>query len=439
MQKFTKKNKNAPAPKKCGAFLFFMMKKFITAILAASSAFAACYAQDKALLETLVRKGMITQQEATQIARESVTVAPSTKTTKSIKVFGGGQGWYTWAKESVRSGTSSPAQISGFTLRYVKFGVDADLGAGWNAVLVTDFGTEGANRNYLDKVVASKKFDSEFLSGQIQFGLRKTNMGYEQNTDDFRQMAIERSIATDFFTRATNGKNFGSRTVGLFWDGTVSQIDGLYYGAAVTSGISEGGNKFFTEMQKSTALSFYANAGYKSEAVIDSQIVKFDFGVNFGYAPQGMIAPSGKKGRVLGVNPYLTAKWNDFALIAEFFLQSVEDYAIGGGRRTPMGANVTLAYTAPIGEGLGDIQPVVRWAYVAANGMPVGTSFSDNYYDEIQSVFVGVNWLASDSVKTSLGYEFGYYENGVYSPALVPPSSNRAYGNSVRAQVQVLF
>lgn len=69
---------------------------------------------------------MLTQQEAAQIAKDSVAVTPATKSTKSIKIFGGAQGWYTWAKDSIKSGAAaSPAQTSGFTLRYVKLGLEA--------------------------------------------------------------------------------------------------------------------------------------------------------------------------------------------------------------------------------------------------------------------------------------------------------------------------
>ena len=82
------------------------MKKAIISLLVAGAVVAA-NAQDKALLETLVKKGMLTQQEAAQIAKDSVAVTPATKSTKSIKIFGGGQGWYSWGKNSVKSGTAS--------------------------------------------------------------------------------------------------------------------------------------------------------------------------------------------------------------------------------------------------------------------------------------------------------------------------------------------
>ena len=412
------------------------MKKAIISLLVAGAVIAA-NAQDKALLETLVKKGMLTQQEAAQIAKDSVAVTPATKSTKSIKIFGGGQGWYSWGKNSVKAGTGSFDQQSGFTLRYVKLGIEADVGGGWGAEVVTDFGTEGASKNYLDKVVASKKIDLDYLNGTLQLGLRKVNMGYEQNMDDFGQYAVERSVATYFFTRY-EGKNFGSRTVGVFWDGNITQVDGLYYGAAVTSGVSEGGvENFITDAQNSSALSFWVNAGYKNVADIKGETLSYDLGINFGYAPQGSTSLAyTQKGSVWGINPYATINWRGLTLIGEFFLQQVEDYTPGrdGVGRTPMGANFTAAYKMDIGE-WGAIEPVFRASYVTTNGMGLKSAYTGDDLGNINQAMTfygGVNWYATTAVKTSLGYEFDYYDQG---DAVV----ERVYGNTVWAQVQVLF
>ena len=424
------------------------MKKIIISLLVAGAVVAA-NAQDKALLETLVKKGMLTQQEAAQIAKESVAVTPATKSTKSIKVFGGAQGWYTWSQGSIRSGNApSPSQESGFTLRYVKLGVEADVGGGWSATVITDFGTDGATRNYLDKVVASKKIDLDYLNGTLQLGLRKSNMGYEQNMDDFDQLAIERSIATFFFTRAdSNGigtKNFGSRTVGVFWDGNIMQVDGLYYSASVTSEVTEGGNaNMVNNFGDSGSLSFYAAIGYKNIAEIKGESLAYDFGVNFGYAPQGMSYDLlDKRGSIWGINPYATLSWRGLTVIGEFFFQQVEDYSPGrdGVGRSPLGANLTVAYKMDIGE-WGAIEPVARLSYVYTNGMGLRYDVNNdnlflNGYDfnQATTVFVGLNWYASCAIKTSLGYEFGYFDEGLDSQNV-----DRLYSNVVRAQVQVLF
>lgn len=420
------------------------MKKAIIGLLVAGAAIAA-NAQDKALLETLVKKGMLTQQEAAQIAKESVAVTPATKSTKSIKIFGGAQGWYTWGKDTVKAGTAtspkSPKQTSGFTLRYVKLGVEADVGGGWSATVVTDFGSEGSSRNYLDKVVASKKVDLDYLNGTLQLGLRKANMGYEQNMCDFGQLAIERSVATNFFTRGSYGdysKNFGGRTVGVFWDGNITQVEGLYYSLAVTSGLTESTDGFLSSAQNSSALSFYASMGYKNIAEIKGESLAYDFGMNFGYAPQGMrdnsIHVNESRGSVWGINPYATASWKGLTAIAEFFLQQYEDYIRGSGIcKTPLGANLTVAYKMDMGD-WGAIEPVARWSYVYANGGPIVSEFADKLaYNQAMTGYLGLNWYATASVKTSLGYEFGYFDQDVDGGAA------RTYSNSVRAQVQVLF
>ena len=418
------------------------MKKVIISLLVAGAAIAA-NAQDKALLETLVKKGMLTQQEAAQIAKESVAVTPATKSTKSIKIFGGAQGWYTWAEDSVKSGNNAPnpQQESGFTLRYVKLGVEADVGAGWSATVVTDFGTEGAGRNYLDKVVASKKIDLDYINGTLQLGLRKVNMGYEQNMCDFGQLAIERSIATNFFTRGEGlgeSRNFGSRTVGVFWDGNITQVEGLYYSLAVTSGLTESTDDFLTSAQNSSALSFYASMGYKNVAEINGEALAYDFGVNFGYAPQGMYntVVGDSRGSIWGINPYATFNWRGLTFIAEFFLQQYEDYQFNNGIcRTPLGSNLTVAYKMDIGE-WGAIEPVARWSYVYANGGAVYSEFSGLGFNQATTGYIGVNWYATPSVKTSLGYEFGYFDQESISAGAL---CDRLYSNSVRAQVQVLF
>ena len=51
-----------------------------------------------------------------------------------------------------------------------------------------------------------------------------------------------------------------------------------------------------------------------------------------------------------------------------------------------------------------------------------------------KTVFLGVNLYFSDSIKTSLGYEFGYYQSG-NNPAF----AEELKSNTVLAQLQVIF
>ena len=150
-----------------------------------------------------------------------------------------------------------------------------------------------------------------------------------------------------------------------------------------------------------------------------------------------MSIPYTKKGSVWGINPYATLNWRGLTLIGEFFLQQAEDYYTPGRNgvgRTPMGANFTAAYKMDIGE-WGAIEPVFRGSYVSTNGMGLRSAYSGDNLENINQAMTfygGVNWYATTAAKTSLGYEFAYYDQG-------DASVERVYGNTVWAQVQVLF
>ena len=178
-----------------------MKKIFLTAVMAFIAAISG--AQDKSLLETLVKNGTLTEDQARRLIKDSVVVTPSSANTKILTIGGGVQAWYSWGKNSVKSPNTlnSAADTNGFELRYVKVGLSAEIIGGWLIDVIADFGSEGVKRNYLDKVVISKQFDWEMLPGRFDVGMKKVNMGYEQNMDDFDLLTIERSVATWFFTR----------------------------------------------------------------------------------------------------------------------------------------------------------------------------------------------------------------------------------------------
>ena len=416
------------------------MKKFLTSILALACATFTC-AQDKVLLETLVKKGMLTQQEAMQIAKESVAVTPHVASTKTIKIYGGVQGWFKWADNSVESGTTDLERISGFELKYVKVGVDADVGHGWTASLVMDFGSGSDNRNYLDKVVISKKVDIDYVNGMLQIGLRKSNMGIEQITDDFGLLAIDRSIATNFFTQAGNTKAgtmkcFGSRTVGVFWDGEIPQVEGLYYGAAITSEVTEGTSNVLNNINANSGLSYYLSVGYKNVIDLNGAEFKYDLGLNMGYASKGFVNATNSKSEVWGVNPYLKLTNGGLTVVAEMFYQNVEDGEHLGNSSSPLGANVIVAYKFEMDNSLGALEPVVRFSYVSADalGVAVTADKTSCYFNEAKTLYIGLNWYMTNAIRTSIGYEHGWYNKGV-----VPADAGKLYNNTVLAQLQVIF
>ena len=192
--------------------------------------------------------------------------------------------------------------------------------------------------------------------------MRKVNMGYEQNMGDFDLLTTERSIATWFFTRpdATTyaQKNFGSRAIGIFWDGEVGQVEGLTYGFSVVGGNSfEGSSAKLANYQGNNNLSFYANVAYGDKFFWYDNELSYKVGLNFGYANGGMVRTEGTNyinSEHWGINPYFTAKYKGFSVMLEYFLQRVSDGSFNGVENaTPQGFNAILAYkieTAQFGQ-----------------------------------------------------------------------------------------
>ncbi len=424
-----------------------MKTKFLTLLALASICVAN--AQDRTILETLVKKGTITEQEATQIARDSVVVKPGTSDTKKLSIYGGIDTWYSLGKNEVTSpsGSHEQADTNGFEMRYVKIGLNAEIQGGWLVDVLTDFGIEGRKRNYLDKVIISKVIDVDYLSGQLDVGLRKVNMGLEQGLDDFSQYTPERSIATWFFTRPDNGsngvKNFGSRAIGVFFDGKFRSIEGLYYGLSVVGGNSyEGSSASLANFEGNNDLSFYVNVGYKSKIELNQTDLNYDLGLNFGYADGGFVV-NNVKNEVWGANPYVSLNYKNVNLMLEYFIQNVKNGDIAANKNsTPMGFNGTVAYKFHVDD-WGSLEPIFRASFVMSDGIgfnPVtmGTFSTNagnitNLYDKAQTYYIGINWYLVPSVKFAIGYEWGLYTGGFNSNA------KEAESNTVRAQLQVLF
>lgn len=430
-----------------------MKTKILAAFLA--GALALANAQDKSILETLVKKGTISEQEAAQIAKDRVVVTPSSPDAKVLTIGGGVDVWYSWGSQQVKSPSSGPrVNTNGFELRYVKVDFGAEIIGGWTARVVTDFGSEGQKRNYLDTVVISKKIAFDYLLGTLDVGMRKVNMGLEQGINDFDLLTIERSVATWFFTRPDIGdgllgvsraKNFGSRAIGAFWDGAVEQVDGLTYGAAVVGGNSyEGTSAKLANYDGNNNLSFYANVAYASEAQLKDETFTYKVGLNYGYANGAFVRGGNENYAVWGVNPYVSLNWRGATVMLEYFLQRVDNGNYSSGEdATPQGFNATIAYKFDIGD-WGKLEPVFRASMIATDGMgfnPVTMgAFStpggvDNLYNRAQTYYIGANWYVIPSVKVGVGYEWGEYTDKVSAAQ----TDNRAISNTVRASLQVLF
>jgi hypothetical protein len=448
---------------------------FAAALLLAAS---PAHAQDKATLDLLVQKGVITQTEADTVAKSAaIPVTPKEAAVKKLQLEGLIQIQYDYLSTQDKAAHSiQPPTTSQFSVRRAYFGAIADLGNGWSGEALFDFAagpqTSAApqaqpTQNNFEKIIISKKFDDYGIGTA---GFQKVQWDQEENTPSSQLKTIERSIATNYFDgpwggSATGRLGFGNRHTGLFWNGTIPAVDGLYYGAGFTNGIQSTTN-FGNSPAGTAAYNEFAswfNLGYANKYGGFS----YKVGVNLGYAGDansvsGLTAAQGhnQNNSIYGYNPYATISYAGFSLSAEFLQAEVQNGRLGGttapttvySNAAPYGFNVTPSYkindqwelaakySALFTNGRGTtINPVDRNAqntFVIPGALPANNASN---FDNAWSLYAGVNYyVIGTDLKISAGYEYTQFtdrQNITGGPFNGP----RASVNGIRTQIQLLF
>ncbi len=411
----------------------FRRVALLGALLGGIASFAA--AQDSgALLNVLVRKGVLTDQEAEDIRAELTAESHAAvissisggKSTHSLSISGRLQVQY--------AGLSSDANVadtSHIFLRRLYFGAAAKLGAGWSANLVYDFAGENFDKAYIEY--------AGYLGDQLPFavdiGVRKVNFGMEEWTSSGSLDAIERSGATRYFVEGNNGRRLGagSYRTGVFFEANPNarkqKSTGFYWGAALTNpertegpgGASTAGN------DSNNVFAYWADAGYSGLAGETS----YRLGAAAGLLPdQGGKNPT--EGSDISLfNLYANIGNGPWAFQGEYLQASVDD-GIGAGRdASPWGVWVQGTYD--ITE---QFQFAARYSYTDSDGR--GIKVSDGVRsapasltgDNLTEYYFGFNYyIVGSDLKLQFGYVHGTAERGGVDES----------ANGIRSQMQVNF
>ncbi|MDR2845431.1 MAG: OprO/OprP family phosphate-selective porin [Puniceicoccales bacterium] len=401
------------------------------ALLCAGSANAQT--ADKATLDLLVKKGLVSRTEADAVFRQNqasgASAAVVTSATGAAKITLGGyvQAGYTWARYTPKGG-SSATNDNGFDLNRAVLEITARLNDNWSAFVNPEFDNtrSGDHHNYLD--AAGITWDSKEF-GAATAGLKKTNFGVEENTHPTQLKAITSSVLTGYFV---DGLGFASRHVGLFWDGFLSDVDGVSYGFAVTNAKQDQ----FKAFGDNNKISFWANAAYTTGSFTTAKSKtprSFTLGANLGWQRDsaGFVGTP----EIFGYNPYVKGTLGNFTLVAEMLGAYVaQDNA---SRALPYGFNGTASYR------INDIEPLVRFSYVDTDGT-YGLSTDQNAlanlpgpganegFDKAVSVFAGANFYLSSFVTFGAGYEYTRFRDG-------DGATKKADAHAIRAQLQAVF
>jgi hypothetical protein len=400
-------------------------------------------AQDNsALIETLMRKGIITDQEAedlkADLANDNMAKLVSTSATPNMSklVFSGRfQAQFVNLDTNINGTTADPAYVNHFFLRRIYLGVKPVFSNGWSAFLNYDFAGSTFDAAYIEKI-----FNPMFV---VQAGFKKAPIGYEEYfVSSGALKSIERSPITRFFVEGNNGRRLGAGSYrqGVWVSG---KNGGWTYELAVTN--PERGEDAIaaapgTGNNTNNNFAYWGNLNY-SKAFAETQGL-FKMGASVGFLPdQGGPSNTGLgKGDDLTVwSIYADLRYRNFSLMGEYF-GSNDEHGVSATRdASPSGFWIQPSYR------FGPYEAVVRYTYVDSDGR--GVNLSDGIRSapgggtmgKLTEWFIGANWYlvgneAKHEVKWQLGYIFGETEDtalGVSGP--------KAYTNGVRSQLQVNF
>jgi hypothetical protein len=199
---------------------------------------ATAVAQDSgALLNALIRKGILTNQEAEDIradlVRENNTVPAHAmaggKTTDRLSIGMRMQLQYAHIDTEINGAAVKPVYTDQPFTRRMYLTLKGGLGE-WSTQFTWDF--------------ASGYYDDAFIGWnpnpdlQFNFGLRKVAVAFEERYSSGDLKAIERSGLTRYFVEGNNGRRLGAASyrIGAFLDGKkeLSPTTNLVYTAAIT-------------------------------------------------------------------------------------------------------------------------------------------------------------------------------------------------------------
>ncbi len=393
-------------------------------------------AQDSGpLIDLLVKKGMVTDQEAETLRAELlkdtsagiVSTISGGKSTVGLSITGRLQIQYAGLGTQIDGVTVHPVSTEHFFLRRVYLGVKASLGNGWTGNLNYDF--------------AGSTFDQLFIQWRqndalaVDVGFRKVPFGLEEwYTSSGSLKAIERSPATRYFVESNNGRRLGagSYRTGVFVGGKFDS--GIFYNVAATNperdesaaGVTSAGTN------ANNNLSYWGNLGYTGKA-----------GEGFTYTCSGSIGVlPDQGGKTLGVGDNLTVynafaefTKGDFDLQLEYFGSDNQHGVSATKNSTSSAYSIQPAY-----KFTEKIEGVVRYTKVDSGGRGVQTSDgirsapSGGTMDKLTEWYAGFNYyFRGNDVKWQLGYIYGKTDDTVTG------GTASAKTQGIRSQMQVNF
>jgi hypothetical protein len=431
------------------------MNSTLKSMLIAAAAFTSvsAFAQDKATLDLLVKKGVITAEERAKTLDEAAKARSASglnkvfikeDAAKRLTFSGRIQTQYeSISGETFATSSAAGVKATGLSntfMRRLYLGFKADIGEGISAEIVNNFAD-----NTLDKAI----FTAENTYGTFVLGYQKVQWGLEENTSSSKLLTVERSASNRFWNETAVSSSslgrlgFGARHTGLHYSNkyTVDAAQTLEYGAAIANAAQGQANNSGND------IGTYANLIYTYK-VNDNN--KHSLGINWGSARDvrttagNAIGAGVNQATISGFNPYIKSQFDKLIVQAEMI--STTNEAVTGStpaarERKPEGYTVLAAY-----KFTDQVEGVVRYSQLDTDGQ--GATYGGLYrdgsnisgvYNKFDSVYVGVNYYFVDhNAKIMFGYE-NAKASQLMSAIGGTVGTGKADADIFRVQAQVLF
>lgn len=363
-------------------------------------------AQDnKALLDALIRKGVLTAEEAKSIQDEikksaPVVAVPGSKEVSKLTLGARVQIQYAGLSTDIDGTTNDPASTNHFFLRRLYLVTKASMGSNWSMNITYD-----PSEQLFDAAVVTYK-NGDYT---LDLGLRKAPLGYEELTSSGSLKAIERSGVTRYFVEPNNGRRLGASSyrVGIFGEGKTGNVT---YGAAITNpervdGSTSNGNAGNNQQ------AFYGHLAYKDS----HENGTYAFGGAVGFLPD-------QGGKTLGTGNDLTVysifgdvTFGNAQIVGEYLWADVDRGASATQDASPSGFWVQGSY-----KFTSAFEGVVRMSSLDSDGRGVNigdgvrSAPSGGTHDKLTEYFIGGNWyIKGNDLKLQAGYVHGESDDTV--------------------------
>jgi len=380
----------------------------MTALSAALVGSVSYATSNDALLDLLVKKGVLTDSEATAVAaelkEENKGVTFSSKGKETVKLRFNGRMHFQYDSLDSEDNGRDVASTNHFYFRRLRLGAKATHENGLFAETVLDLARDGNNDepNYgvsIDKAVAGYEFSDAF-TGMV--GYQKVPFGFQETTSSSKIKTIERSASNRFLA---DDIDFAGRHTGLHAKGTLG--GGFSYAAAIVNGAQGEGSRLLGTAQASNDLAAFGRVQWAGndltlgvDAGHQSNNDKIKIDLTPGDDGDDVFAPQD----VTAFTAYANYKFEGFDILGEYFSADMD------GQEDAEGYSLRVAYK------LDKFEPVFRYSHLKNDAFEIdadelirrapsdgATATGDN--NEIDSYYFGFNYYYNKAVSLMVGYE----------------------------------